>query len=210
MEEVVELTDEERNDPVQLFKRFDDNGDGKLESKEIPAGRIRGSLPVMDRNGDGELTLQEWLGLFRLPVMGKNLLVAIKPGGQGNVTDTHVQWSVRRGIPYVASPLLYDGRLYLVKAGGILSCIDAATGKVIFGPSRLDDNSEYYATPLAIDGHVVICSSAGSLYVLEAADELKIVRTVEFEERIFATPAVADGTIYLRTAEALYAFGRGQ
>ncbi|MHC5064717.1 MAG: PQQ-binding-like beta-propeller repeat protein, partial [Planctomycetota bacterium] len=77
----------------------------------------------------------------------------------------------------------------------------------VFRRTRLDDRSEYYATPLGVDGHVIICSSGGTVFVLEAADEFKVVRSVDFEERIFATPAVVDGTMYLRTQKALYAFG---
>ncbi|MEM7199403.1 MAG: PQQ-binding-like beta-propeller repeat protein [Planctomycetota bacterium] len=208
MEEPLELTDEERDDPKKLFARLDANGDEKLVEDEIPAGRIKTVFSMFDRDGDGAVVFAEWAPLMRMPQMGKNLMVAIKPGGAGDVTETHVEWSTSRGIPYVSSPLLYDGRLYLVKAGGVLSCIDAATGKPRFRRSRLSDHSEYYASPIGVDGHIVICSSAGTVYVLEAADELKIAREVAFDERIFATPAVVDGTVYLRTRQALYAFAK--
>ena len=175
---------------------------------EAPAGRIRAAYDFFDRNGDSVITIDEWAPLVRMPAMGKNLLIAIEPGGEGDVSETHVEWTVRRGIPYVSSPLLYEGRIYMVKAGGVLSCIDAKSGRSRFRSSRLGDHSEYYATPLGIDGHVIVCSSAGTLYVLEVADELKVVRTVEFDEQLFASPAVVDGTVYVRTTSALYAFAR--
>ncbi len=209
METPLELTQEERDDPAKMFARVDANDDGKIVADEIPPGRARTAFDFLDQNGDGGISVDEWTGLMRLPVMGKNLLVSIKPGGEGNVTDTHVEWEVKRGIPYVSSPLLYDGRIYMTKAGGILSCIDAETGDPRFRRARLDDHSEYYATPIGVDGHVVICASGGTVFVLEAADELKVVRAVDFGERIFATPAIARGRVYLRTQKALYAFGQG-
>lgn len=210
MEEPLDLTQEERNDPKKLFEKLDQNGDGKVVPDEVPAGRAKTAFGFIDQDQDGSITLSEWVPIMRMPAMGKNLLISIKPGGDGDVSDTHVEWQVKRGIPYVASPLLYDGRIYLAKAGGILSCIDAKTGKPRFRRARLDDRSEYYATPVGVDGHVVLCAHGGTVFVLEAADELKIVRQVEFEEKIFATPAIAQGNVYLRTREALYAFGKGE
>ncbi len=207
MENPIELTDEERQDPELLFKRFDLDSDGIISFEEIPAGRAKAAYGFLDTTGDGGISLEEWTPFLQMPVMGQNVLVSIRPGGKGNITETHVEWTAKRGIPYVSSPLLYMDRLYLIKAGGILSCFKPSTGEPIFRRKRLDDRSEYYSTPLGVDGHVIVCSSAGTVFVLEAADELKIVRSVDFEERIFASPAVVDGTLYLRTQKALYAFG---
>jgi len=208
MEEDVEFTDEELKDPRLLFAKIDANGDDEIEPAELPKGRARDSFVFLDRDRSGGIELKEWLPLMRMPVMGKNLLISIRPGGDGNITKSHVEWQWRRGVPYVSSPLLVDGRVYMVKAGGILSCIDAETGKPRFRQHRLGDRSEYYATPVGVDGHVVICASGGTVYVLEVADEVKIVHEVDFGERIFATPAIAQGCVYLRTHDALYAFGR--
>ncbi len=208
MEDPVEFTPEELADPALIFKRFDADGDGSLTISEAPAGRVRQAYAFFDRNKNGTLELEEWMPVFQFPVTGKNVLIAIRPGGEGDVSESHVAWQVARGIPYVSSPLLYDGRLYLVKAGGILSCFDPVTGKPKFRRTRLSDRSEYYATPVGVDGHVLVAASAGTLFVLKASDELVIERTVEFGEPLFATPAVSDGVVYVRTRAALYAFGR--
>lgn len=210
LQESTELTDEERSDPDKLFARFDRDGDQKLVGDEVPAGRARAAFKFLDRDADGSISRQEWIASLRRPQIGKNLLVAVRRGGAGDVTKTHVAWSVDRNIPYVSSPLLCGERLYMVKAGGILSCIDAATGEPRFRRARLGDHCEYYATPLGVDDHVVVCSSSGILYVLEDADALRVVREVDFGERIFATPAVAQGCVYVRTLDALYAFGRAK
>ncbi len=209
MEETVELTEEEKRDPAALLRRFDKDGDEAISLAEAPAGRVRAAFGALDADGDGALSIDEWMSVLKFPRMGKNLAVAIRAGGAGDVTQTHVTWQQRRGVPYVSSPLLHDGRVWLVKAGGVVSCFQAKSGEPVFRRERLGDTSEYYATPVAVDGHVVVCSSAGTIYVLEAADELQVVREVEFGEKLFATPAVVAGDVFVRTDAALYAFGTG-
>lgn len=207
LEVPMELTEEEKTDPAALFKRLDLDGNGGISLEEMPTGRGKTSFGFLDQDGSGEVVESEWSFLMQMPQTGKNLLVAIRAGGEGDITETHVKWSVRRGIPYVSSPLLYDDHIYMLKAGGILSCIDAETGEPRFRRHRLDDGAEYYSTPLGVDGHVLLCSSNGTLFVLEAADEVKVVRRVELGDRVFASPAIVDGTIYLRTNSSLMAFG---
>lgn len=204
----LDLTEEQRTDPSKLFDALDQDRDGSLTRAEVPPGRVLTVFEFLDGNADNVIAKQEWMGLMRFPQQGKNLLVSIRPGGKGDVTKTHIDWSYRRGIPYVASPLLYEGRIYMVKAGGILNCIDAKTGKPRFRSHRLDDRSEYYATPIGVDGHVVLCSCAGTVYVLKVADKVDIVHEIALEEQLVATPAIVDGTVYIRTCTALYAFGR--
>ena len=163
----------------------------------------------MDKNGDGLITAEELAPLVERPKgPGNNLLLAVKAGGKGNIEKTHVRWTHRRGLPYVASPLLYQGRVYLAKAGGLVTCVNAESGKTLFGPERLDDHSEYYASPVGVDGHVIFCSSNGTITVLRASDEFEVVRSIELGDSIHATPAIVDGTIYVRTEQSLWAFGK--
>lgn len=208
LENPIELTEKEREDPAALFQRFDKNGDKKMTKSEAPPGRVRGAWKFFDRDKNDVITLDEWVPRMRRPAMGKNVMIAIRAGGKGDITKTHVAWTVRRGIPYVPSPLLYQGRLYLVKAGGVIGAFDAKSGKQIIKRGRLEDHSEYYATPIGVGGHVITCSAAGTLYVLDPKDNLAVVSSIEFGEPIFATPAVVDGVIYVRTRSALYAFGK--
>jgi outer membrane protein assembly factor BamB len=139
---------------------------------------------------------------------GENLLVAIKPGGQGNITSTHVAWKSTRGLPYVASPLFYDGRVYLVKNGGMLSSLDAKTGKPYYLQERFGADGNYYSSPIAADGRIYIASVSGKLTVIKAGGEKpEILHQADFGERISATPALAENNLYLRTRSTLYAFG---
>lgn len=84
----------------------------------------------MDTNRDGKLTAEDFDLMKAALAKGENILVAIKPGGLGNLAESQIAWKQTRGLPYVPSPLLYDGRLYLVKDGGMISCFDAKTGQV--------------------------------------------------------------------------------
>jgi outer membrane protein assembly factor BamB len=205
----TDFSTEEKADAKKILARLDKNGDGAISYEEMPVSRAKDAFRFLDRNGDGLASVSELAPLVEQPKgSGNNLMIAVTAGGKGDASKSHLKWKHRRGLPYVASPLLYDGRVYLAKAGGLVSCLDAQTGKTLFGPKRLDDHSEYYATPVGVDGHIVFTSAKGTLTVLRGGDEFEVVRTVRLEEEIHATPAIVDGTIYLRSNRALWAFGK--
>src|SRR5262249_52986276 len=130
-------------------------------------------------------------------------------GGKGDVTKTHVAWKEKRSLPEVPSPLYYQGRLYLVKNGGILSSIRAKTGKLVYR-KRLGATGLYHSSPVGGDGKVYIASIEGKVVVLKAGDQFKVLARNDLGEEITATPALVDGKIYLRTEGHLYAFGLGK
>jgi outer membrane protein assembly factor BamB len=133
--------------------------------------------------------------------------VAVKPGGRGDITKTHVAWNATRGLPYVPSPLFYEGRLYLIRDGGMMSCFDAKTGKPFYAQERLEAADKYYASPVAADGRIYLASLAGKLTVVKAGgDRPEVLHQANFGERIFATPAPVGRNLYLRTATKLFAF----
>jgi outer membrane protein assembly factor BamB len=119
-----------------------------------------------------------------------------------------VAWKFTRGLPYVSSPLFYDGRIYLIKTGGMLSSVDAKTGQPYYTQERLDAAGDYYSSPVAADGRIYIASLDGKLTVVKAGgDKPEVLHQAEFGERIFASPALVGDKLYLRTQSALYAFG---
>ena len=180
-----------------------------LALDEMPESRAKDAFSYMDQDSDGLVTLGELTPLVMMPKgPGKNLMITVAAGGNGDIEKTHVGWTHRRGLPYVSSPLLYQGRLYLAKAGGLVTCLNAETGKKHFDRERLDDHSEYYASPVGVDGHIILCSSNGTITVLRAADEFDVLRTIELGDSIHATPAIVDGTIYVRSEKSLWAFGK--
>jgi len=133
-------------------------------------------------------------------------VLAVRPGGKGDVSQTHIAWSERRGVPGVPSPLYYDGRLYSFMNGGIVFCRDAKTGKLVYS-GRLEAMGEYYSSPVAAGHRVYIASAEGVVVVLDAGEELKILAKNKLDGAILATPALIDGNIYVRTESHLYAFG---
>jgi outer membrane protein assembly factor BamB len=178
-----------------------------LKADEIPAGPVRERFPQMDLNKDGIVTAAEWQLMREMFVKTGNALLAIRPGGRGDITGTHVAWKVTRGLPYVASPLYHRGRVYTIKNGGLVSCYDAKTGKPFYQDERLDAPGDYYASIVAAGDKVFLASLNGVVTVLQAGDNLNVLAQNRFGEFISATPAILEGKIYLRTASQLFALG---
>jgi outer membrane protein assembly factor BamB len=132
-------------------------------------------------------------------------LVAIRSGGKGDVSESHIKWTTNEGVGQVPSPLVYRGRVYLVKHGGIVTCFNAETGDKIYS-DKLGPRVYYNASPVAADGKIYFCSYLGSVVVVQAGDTFKMLAHNRIGERINATPALVEGTIYLRTAGHLMAF----
>jgi outer membrane protein assembly factor BamB len=133
-------------------------------------------------------------------------LMAIHPGGAGDVAKSKVAWKQKRYIPEVSSPLYHEGLVYISRDGGVVTCLDAATGNVHY-TSRLGSAGMYFASPSAGDGKIYIASYNGVVSVLRAGKEYRLLSQQDFGERIMASPALAGGRVYLRTEEALYALG---
>ena len=131
--------------------------------------------------------------------------LAVKTGGRGDVSETHVQWQVKTGGPYVSSLLYYGGLLYMANEMGIAACVDAADGKTLW---RERFGGVFSASPVAAAGKVYLVNEGGEAWVLEAGRELKILHRNKLPERTLASPAISGGRIYLRTDQHLVAIGR--
>jgi outer membrane protein assembly factor BamB len=195
--------------PVEPFdealKERDRNHNGKLERSELTGHPFGERFTQVDTNGDGSVTRAEYerfRGLFR---QGKNAVLAIKPGGKGDVTASHVAWANRRQVPFCASALYFGGLVYTVKDGGLLACLDVRDGKPL-KYDRLPAAGEYYSSPVAGDGKLYVVNAQGVLTVLRAGRDWKVLSRSNFGEAVYATPAIADGRIYLRTSGHLYCF----
>jgi outer membrane protein assembly factor BamB len=208
-----------------LLKLYDKNGDGLLSEREFPekilvARRIgldgvegadqalpaRSVFPTADRNKDGQIDRAEWeeygkRNAERAPEHG---LLAIRPGGRGDVGSTRVVWKETRGVPEVPAPLWFQGRVYTISDGGVVSCLDAETGKLIYR-GRVAGGA-YFASPIAADGRIYLSSGDGIVTVIKGGDRLEPLARNDLQEPLFATPAVAGDAIYIRTPTMLYAF----
>jgi len=128
-------------------------------------------------------------------------LLAIRPDGKGDVTKTHVAWSLKRGAPLTPSPIIVGDELYIVNDGGIASCIDARTGNVIW-QSRL--GGTYSASPVFAAGRLYFPAEQGVTTVIAPGKEARRLATNKLDGGHLASLAIADGSIYLRSDSHLY------
>jgi len=128
-------------------------------------------------------------------------LLAIRPDGTGDVTKTHVAWSVRKAAPLTPSPLLDGDELYTVSDNGFASCLDAKTGNVHWS-ERL--GGQYSASPILANGRLYFQSEAGKTTVVKAGTKFEVLGQSDLGERTLASFAVADGALFLRTEKHLY------
>jgi outer membrane protein assembly factor BamB len=120
-----------------------------------------------------------------------------------------VNWRQTRGLPYVPTPLPLNDRLYLVRNGGLASCLDATTGAFRFQEERLGAVGDYYASPIAAKGKVLAISQPGTAVVFRASDTLEVLARNPLGEEVLATPAIGGDTLYVRTRSTLFAFREG-
>lgn len=132
--------------------------------------------------------------------------LAIRPGGRGDVSKSHVLWRAPGGGSYVPSLVYYDGLLYLTNDVGVLTCADAKSGERIW-QMRLD--GVFFASPVAADGRVYLVSQTGETIVAKAGRTPEILARNDLGERIVASPAIASGQIFLRSDTKLFAIGPG-
>jgi outer membrane protein assembly factor BamB len=210
-------------DFATMLKQYDANHDGKISPDEIPADAgiylrkevprdapgnflpLRTLIQIASR-GKGSISSLDWT-IFQAAFRASGpVLMAIRPGGEGDVTESAIVWKTSRNVPELPSPLYYDGRLYLIRDGGRIACLDAKTGNVVFH-GRLDAGGQYVASPVAADGKVYLCSEPGTVTVIKAGDKLEMLRSVSLGQRILATPAIVGDVLYVRTEKQLYAFG---
>lgn len=190
----------------ETLTKKDQNKDRKLQEVEFAdEPRVQRGFYLIDLNGDGSVDAKEW-EFYTARRAARNTLLAIRYGGKGDLTKSNVVWSMQKFIPNCPSPLVYQGVLYLIKDGGILTALDPKSGKILKQgrlPGALDT---YYASPVGAAGKVYLTSQQGKVTVLKAGAEWEVLASIDMEEDTFATPAIVDNKIYLRTRNTLYCF----
>ncbi len=135
-------------------------------------------------------------------------LGAFLPTGQGDIARTqNVLWTINRDTPDVASPLLSDGRLYFYKGKtGLLTCVDARTGKPHYMAQRIPGISSTYASPIAAGGHVYLTDRGGTITVIKDSERLEVVASNDVGEPVDATPAAVNNQLFVRGEASLFCF----
>ncbi len=202
--------DEARTLKFALLEWLDTNQDGVLTKAEIPK-EFGSRFDTSDKNGDGVIADGELDTAFQSAknqAGGGNTIQAVRGGGTGDVTKTHVLWNIKNKSPSnIVSPVVVGEQLFIVKRGGLSSSFDAATGKSHYELSRIRNIGDYYASPVAGDGKIFVAGENGFIVVLEQGPKLKVLATNDVGESCVATPAIADGRIFIRGRESLFCFG---
>ncbi|MSR63201.1 MAG: hypothetical protein EXS08_12230 [Planctomycetes bacterium] len=176
--------DGEGDHPLALFQRFlDVDKDGQISAKEYEK-------------------LEGWVNSWE----HLNGIVALRPGTKEHGTE--LAWHYPRGVPECPSPLVANGRVYMVMNGGTVTCLDAQSGALVF-QERLAARGPYYASLVGGDEKLIAASARGEVTVFAASGKLQVLSTLDLGERLMATPALADGVVYVRTETKLRAFGAG-
>jgi outer membrane protein assembly factor BamB len=194
---------------LALLQWKDTNQDGKLEKSEV--GEAFGEkFDLGDQDHDGFLVADEIDAAFQNSanmVGGGNTIQAVRGGGSGDVTATHLLWNIDNKAPSnIVSPLVVSNQLFIVKKGGISASFNASTGDTIWAKKRIRNLGNYYASPVAGDGKIYAMGENGFLVVLEQGPKLKVLAKNDMGEPCTATPAIADGRIFVRTLNNLYCF----
>jgi outer membrane protein assembly factor BamB len=212
---------------------FDKNGDGKIERSEmtghftfplrpeLPPGhpgfgiplpsdpkrradRLDGILSSADKDKDGFWTREEFAESLTHR-QGRPLLVAVKPGGTGDISETHIDWELNRGIPEVPSPVFHDDRIYLLRNGGFLSAVNALDGDLIYR-ERLTASGHYSASPIIANAHIYAVSTEGQISVVPCGDTFAQSHEHAIDEPVYVTPAIDKNSLYIRTKSHLLTF----
>ncbi|MCI0660296.1 MAG: PQQ-binding-like beta-propeller repeat protein [Acidobacteria bacterium] len=196
------------------LKKYDKNNDGLIGRDEIagnePMERMlmpNYGFDAFDLDRDQKLNAKDW-EVFRAMMASENGLLAIRLGGSGDMTEKAISWRYQRPVPQVPSTLLYQGTLFMVNDSGILLSFDPATGTVIKQGRLKGAIDKYFASPVGADAKVYLISQDGTVSVVKATGEWEVLAVNPLGDDVFATPAIADGKIYVRTKTALYCFAK--
>jgi outer membrane protein assembly factor BamB len=191
----------------EALAQEDANKDGRLARAEVTDRKLKSYFPYLDLNRDGFLNRDEWR-IYQASMAAENGLLALRLGGRGDVTRTSLRWKYQKSIPQLPSPLLYRNVLYMINDGGVLSTFNPETGALLQQSRMRGAIDHYYASPVAAGGKVFLVSQSGVVTVLKAGGTPEVLTFHELDDEAYATPAIGDGRIYVRTRSALYCFGK--
>jgi outer membrane protein assembly factor BamB len=129
------------------------------------------------------------------------LLVAIRPGGRGDVTETHIAWTAEGALPDICSPVTNGDLVFVLETEGLLTCYDAKNGKIIW---EKDLAKTFMASPSLAADNVYLMAENGTMIIIKASRKFQEIRQCELGEKSIASPAFLDGRIYIRGRESLY------
>ncbi|MBL8214778.1 MAG: PQQ-binding-like beta-propeller repeat protein [Bryobacterales bacterium] len=192
---------------ARILERSDKNKDGVISPDEYGGVNVLRAVGQYIGNRDGVVTEEKWR-LWNAHVHGPTGLVAVEIAAG---TAPRLLWRYDKGFESVIpSPLVYEGVLYSVKNGGILTAFDTKTGEVLKTGRIPGALGGYSASPVLAEGRLYFATEEGKVAVVRPGREWELLQLNDLGEEMFATPALSEGRIFIRTGAALYCFGRGE
>jgi hypothetical protein len=191
----------------EVWPAADADKNGVISKAEFPKYTPAFWFDVADLDTNGSINKDEW-AYYRAALDSENGMLAIRLGGSGDMTDKAIRWKYQRSVPQLPSPLLYQGVLYMVNDNGIVTTLNPETGAVIKQGRLTGAPGAVFASPIAANGNVYFSTEAGAIVIVAPGGELAVKQVNNLNEEVYATPAVTDGRLYVRTTQALYAFGQ--
>ncbi|HLA11910.1 MAG TPA: PQQ-binding-like beta-propeller repeat protein [Pyrinomonadaceae bacterium] len=193
----------------ESLKQSDKDKDQRLHREEVKShAEAYEHFGWLDANNDGYIDRSEY-DFVRNSTTAGHGLTAVRFGGQGDLTATNVVWQLKKSYPNIPAPLIYQGVMYLMKEGGIVTSLNPTSGEVLKMGRTPDALEDYYASPIAADGKIFLVSASGKVTVLKAGAQWEIIAVSDLDEECWATPAIAGNNLYIRTRNALYSFAQG-
>jgi outer membrane protein assembly factor BamB len=189
--------------------------DGKKQvvvsaTKKVHAYDLETGKPIWEVAGLGQNTIPAPVAadglIFLMSGFRNPNLMAVKLGREGDLTGTDaIVWQNQKGNAHTASPVLHDGKLYVLTDSGMLSCFDAKTGKAFYQQQRLPKPYNFKASPVGVNGKLYLASEEGDVIIVKMGETYEVLATNTLDGQMFiGTPAVADGEIYLRGQNTLF------
>jgi outer membrane protein assembly factor BamB len=190
---------------ADMLAKFDADQDGRISLDEVKAdAKLTKGFSELDLDSDGFLDKRDW-EFYRARRSSRNALLAVRHGGRGDLSG-NIVWRMQKYLPNVPTPLLYQGVMYVVKDGGIVTSLDPKTGKILKQGRLTGALETYYSSPVGGAGRVYMISQGGKASVLRAGAEWELLAVNDLEDDCFATPAIVDNRLYVRTRNTLYCF----
>jgi len=179
----------------KTFDRGDLNKDGFLEGPELDVAFLHpDNFAGGDFKQSGDAAAEQFI-------------LAVRGGGQGDVTKTHLLWKHKtKNTDHIVSPFVSAGRMFLVKEGGISTVFDTNRGEPVRSPKRIGSGGGYFASPIFGDGKIYLASENGNVAVLKNDVDYEELAVNDVGESIIATPAIADGGLFVRTRTQILCF----
>jgi outer membrane protein assembly factor BamB len=177
-----------------------------VKSYDLETGDVVWETAGLTMNAIPSPVVIDNLAILMSGFRGNSLKAIDLTKAKGDITGSDaIVWTYERDTPYVPSPLLYDGLLYMLKSNsGILTVFDAKSGEIHYGPQRIEGLAEVFSSPVGAAGRVYVTDRSGDTAVLKHGAAYEVVASNSIDDGVDASPAVADGAIYLRSHNYLY------